>query len=133
MRIFDGKGGGTRHFIDILGASDDKWAMQGLSGNTKFVGVPYVISCIFNGGVSEGYIQGILEITGNAGTSTLAGIEVGGTNTGSLPFPGKIAEVIVVDGASDEAERLEVQNYLFNKWGISFPFDFSGDFSEDFS
>jgi len=121
MRFFDGKGGGTRHTIDILGASDDEWAMQGLSGNTKVVGVPYAISCIFNTTSSEGYINGILEITGDVGAQTLGGVTLGaGGSTGIFPFPGKIGEVIVKDGISDTAERLEVENYLFNKWGIEF-------------
>jgi len=48
---------------------------------------------------------------------------------------GKLGELIVYDKILTPTESSSVDNYLANKWGVnlSFPIDFSEDFSSDFS
>lgn len=57
------------------------------------------------------------QSSGNIGTPTDIVLNAG-QPTGSGPFNGDIAEIIVYDSALLDSNRQSVENYLYNKWGL---------------
>ena len=62
------------------------------------------------------HIDGVLQVTGNAGTGTPTGISIGGT---FYRIFGAIAEVIIVDGTLTAGQISDTEQYLADKWGIT--------------
>ena len=117
-RMIDGSA--ARHIIDV--SSTDRWRMWAgnfLDGSPRDANTPYYTSSIFNIANTEGYINGVLDITGAAGTNNLNGITIAAQNTGTSSFLNvKMGEIIIYDRLIPTAERLEMENYLSNKWRI---------------
>jgi len=137
-KILDGSNNGGRHVFETRGSDSDKWELFSgtvLRGGVGLASTPFIAALIYDGDDTEGYINGSFDIDGPVGAQPLDGL-VMTTNFGEAEFfELKIGEIIVKNGASPTAERLEVQNYLANRWDINidFPIAFSDDFSVDFS
>jgi hypothetical protein len=59
-------------------------------------------------------------ISGNSGTGSLTGVVVGAQfNEAGAFWNGKIAELIVVDGALTAEQISDTETYLADKWGIT--------------
>jgi len=137
-KIVDGGATGSNRQVIEMDEATDKWQMFAGSfalGSVIPIDTPFITSSLFDGASSEGHINGVLDISVTTGTNNLNGITIGGRFNGVGLLNVKIGELIIHDRAFSTAERLEMQNYLVNKWrvNLSFPLDFSEDFSEDFS
>lgn len=78
-----------------------------------------VHSFVYNGEVSEHYIDGTLVGSGNAGNSPMANLAFWSTDggwhrAGNLDF----AEGLFYDGVLSASDRVETEQYLSEKWGI---------------
>lgn len=68
-----------------------------------------VVSAKFNGGSSQAWINGVSQVTGDAGTNATNGFRVGGAENNSAFFTGPITCVLV--GAITDAQRIISENY----------------------
>jgi len=97
-------------------------------------GAVTLISALYDGDATSGsggsasgsrvdvYIDGI-RILGQVYTSLILdnvdGLKIGGHEIGSSTyFDGEIGEVLIVDKVLSESERLDIEEYLLDKWGI---------------
>jgi len=92
--------------------SSGLWLDGGIS-NTAW----QVWAVLFNGVVSEFWINGLSDASGNAGPSAFSGITVGNWfGGGDNSWNGDIAELLLYDTALSAADRATVETYLNQKW-----------------
>lgn len=126
---------GTGAFQDIIGGSGNvsfgfkensgnynflMWAGAALTDSVNYSGTFTLISGIFNGGSSLGYVNGVQKVSGDPGASSIGTLGVGGDGLGSGGFfNGDIAEAIIYNRALTSTERLTVESYLGWKYNIT--------------
>jgi len=74
---------------------------------------------LFNGASSEYWINGVLGVTGNAGTNALGGITLGASFLLANFADVDIMEVIVFNADISDVDRDIITGYLANKWDIT--------------
>lgn len=85
------------------------------------------INCVvFTGTTISSYTNATTNYTGTSldvGTLTLDRFAIGATirNTNAHFFDGAIGEVIIYKGALSSTDRIAIQRYLGNKWGVVSP------------
>jgi len=73
-------------------------------------------SNVYNGTSSEIFENGVSQVSGNAGTSTMNGITIGALYDNGSQLNGDIAEIIIFNEDLEESERQTVEGYLINKY-----------------
>jgi len=116
--IIDG-GGAERHIIRIEGIPNEWQMFAGLfaTGSIRALNTPYATSSLFNTASSLGYINGVLDITGNVSTGSFNGISIAARFSGTSNFINiNIGEIIVYNRLVTNDERLTVESYLSDRW-----------------
>lgn len=89
-----------------------------LVGGTVSAGFHYW-SGLFNGVVSEGWLDGASTVTGNPGVSPISGFTIGSDPAPSGNYlNGQIAEVIFYDTGLSTMDRQLVEAYLASKYAL---------------
>lgn len=103
----------------IFGTTFQLFAGAGpIIGGTVVATTPYIITSEINGASSSLRANGVLVVSGNAGSSNITDMFLGRRSGGSY-LNGKIAEFIAINRAINSSERTQLENYLSGKWGIS--------------
>ncbi len=104
----------TNRVISYAHASDDTFRINAgapvpSASSSQVDGTTYLRSDLINTTASEGYVNGTLKISGNAGTNSMEGLTIGARYDGSLHFTnGSIAEIIIYNtDQSDNRTALE--------------------------
>jgi hypothetical protein len=83
---------------------------------------PALVEGYFAGAASVLRVNSAVDVSGNIGSGSLAGISVGRHGAGDHYFHGDIAEIIIIDGALTEADRVYLALYAAQRYGFSIPF-----------
>ena len=76
-------------------------------------------SVVFNGASSELFEYGVSGVTGNAGSQNASAFNIGSDWTNKIQFlTGDVAEIIVYETILSPTDRLQVETYLVNKYGL---------------
>jgi len=124
----------VKHLIDgtatghrpILRQSDEGAAgLWGIAAATSVVGGASdtnwnIWTALFNGASSQLWLNGVSELTGDAGTNDGAGLRVGTNTSGLAGWLGDIAELIFFDAELSDADKDEVGHYLADRYGIAY-------------
>lgn len=87
------------------------------SSGTLTASAKYTFSAIYNGASSKGYRDRSLEMSGNAGSQSLASLRIGSNTAGTGgQWNGDVCEVVVYNSALSDADRASVESYLALKW-----------------
>jgi hypothetical protein len=133
-------------FVVFIVADDDaisgtaRYHMTGLTSATPIVGIvsgtdyriyqgttldqgtattgPKLWRAVFTDTTDTLHIDGTLEVSGNAGTNSMAGLRIGSAGGSTYSIYGAIAEIAVFDGTLTDAEIAQMEAYLNDKWGI---------------
>jgi len=108
-----------------LANSGNTWVAYGSITPTN--GVTYIAECLYNTSGINLYVTGTSSLTNNvnpafsAGT-TLIGAGYAGTGPGSISWylNGTISEIIIYNSLLSNSDRLAVEGYLANKWGLDY-------------
>jgi len=88
-----------------------------LRDNTSTISTNFITSKIIANGTSSAiYEDGVLKVTGNAGTISYNGLTLGAFNALSSFFKGDIAEVIIYNELLSAAFTVTVENYFHKKY-----------------
>lgn len=120
-RFIDGGNGSANRQIVDFGITTGFFSIYaGVSpaaDSTDHSGAFHVVTAIFNGTSSFGYIDGAVIHNGvNAGTQGMNPIKVGGDNTATF-MTGDIGELLYYNSALSGTNRGNVEAYLKSKWG----------------
>lgn len=119
--VYDANGGGNAR-LQINAASSPtrvaQFAGTTLTGATTSFPTSkwYIVSSIFDGANSETWLNGVSEVSGDAGTADPVGFAIGIITANS--FLGDIAELIVFNQRMYELDRKRVERYLSKKYNI---------------
>lgn len=92
------------------------------STSTPVSGAASIWSGTFDGASSDLRINGVSEVSGNAGTNGLTDLAVGTLHTlNNFFLNGAVAEVIIIDSALSAQQISDTETYLADKWGITLP------------
>jgi len=76
---------------------------------------------VYNGLSSQIWLNGVSEVSGEAGTDEADGLTVGGSYTGAASWwLGDIAEIIIYDSELNTADKNEVGNYMADRYNLSY-------------
>lgn len=95
---------------------------QLINGNALEVVDPnnyQIFTAVFSGTSSMMRIDGVVKLSGNAGTGPLDGLTIGSDRNGNQCFRGRMAEVLVYDGGLNTEQILAVEDYLKYKYKIA--------------
>lgn len=118
--IFDSTNAANRvAFTAFLGGRPTMFAGVELfnTQSNAFVS-PAIHSGIFNTTNSALYLNGTLNVTGNAGAQTEAGLTVGARFNNEQPWTGHICEVLLYSGVLTTFQRQQIEGYLARKWNL---------------
>ena len=110
--------------LDTLRTGFDGGGNGAISYTSRNDGQKIIISTVRSAGTSNTFINGYqMQTNGSVNANTDAGISILGigANTylsGSQPYKGYVCEIIIYNRALSTTERIQVQNYLSNKWRI---------------
>lgn len=117
-KIIDG-GGVDRLVVEINELNEwQMWAGDFLIGSLRAINTPYVSSSYFNTTTSEGFINGVSDMTGDVSTMDINGITIGARFNAIQFLNVKVGEIIVYDALLTTSERQQVEDYLQDKWDI---------------
>jgi len=99
----------------------DDWAM--FSGTLLTDGPsdtnPHIFTIRFDGANSQIRIDGIDQITGDAGVTNITGFTIGAKPDGTVPTNQNVGEVRQHDPTVGGYSRTEIESALSEKWGIT--------------
>jgi len=99
-------------FFDLYAGS------ASLNDSTDHSGAFIVLSAVFNGASTIGYLNGTQAVSGNPGTGyTSLSSALVGSDGGSSFLTGDMGEVLIYDSALSAGNRQSVESYLKTKWG----------------
>jgi len=78
-----------------------------------------IFTVVFAGTSSQMRIDGVVKLSGNAGTGPLDGLAIGSDRNGNQCFRGRMAEFLVYDGGLNTEQILAVESYLRYKYKIT--------------
>ena len=110
--------------LDTLRTGFDGGGNGAISYTSRNDGQKIIISTVRSAGTSNTFVNGYqMQTNGSVNANTDAGISILGigANTylsGSQPYKGYVCEIIIYNRALSTTERIQVQNYLSNKWRI---------------
>lgn len=113
-RIFDnisGAQGRSTYEYSAGGGAVELFAGSFLGGATNKTGAFHVFTAIGNSTSSSVYYDGVQDATGNAGSSGIGTLLVGGDDGGS-PMNGDIASLLIYNSALGTIDRQSVEAYL---------------------
>jgi len=122
-QLIDGGATGERHVIEFRRIADNNeiwgmWAGNHADGTVRTINTPYITTSLFNGNSSEGYINGVLDISGNVSTQALNGTTIAAAYDVAGFLKVKIGEIIVYPGELTDFDRQQVETSLSDKWSI---------------
>jgi hypothetical protein len=106
----------TGHFSNL-------WVLNAgnfLDGTTTVATALHAIRALFDTTSSELWVDGASEITGNAGSNELDGLNIGGRYDNANWVDGRIAEILLFNDELSAGDVTDLETYLANKWGVSF-------------
>lgn len=65
------------------------------------------------------YVDGVLDVNGNAGSNGMTGLDIGNQAATGRQWDGTIAEIIVVDGTLTADQIAATEQYLAAKWNVT--------------
>ena len=110
--------------LDTLRTGFDGGGNGAISYTSRNDGQKIIISTVRSAGTSNTFVNGYqMQTNGSVNANTDAGVSILGigANTylsGSQPYKGYVCEIIIYNRALSTTERIQVQNYLSNKWRI---------------
>ena len=110
--------------LNTLRTGFDGGGNGAISYTSRNDGQKIIISTVRSAGTSNTFVNGYqMQTNGSVNANTDAGISILGigANTylsGSQPYNGYVCEIIIYNRALSTTERIQVQNYLSNKWRI---------------
>lgn len=121
-RFIDSAVGGTRQLLGLTitaGRFDSYAGTASVQGSKNRSGAFHILTMVFNGASSVGYLDGAQEVAGNPGSNGLGVVYLGNDGGGSAYLTGEIAEVLIFDHALSSEERAGVESYLATKYGLA--------------
>jgi hypothetical protein len=120
--IFDGDTANNRHALYLQSGSA---IFRMYSGTSLADGASdtsnHYFSCIFNGTSSSMRIDGASAASGNASTESIQDFVLGGAFDYSSLCAGDIAEIILYTDEKSGADRINIEQYLANKYALPQP------------
>jgi hypothetical protein len=108
---------GGEHKADIF-AGQDLVATAAEATNA----VPIAFECYYSGASSYVMKNGTsIASGGNPGINSIAGLTLGKRYTSTLPFNGHVFEVVQFAGTLSAGDKVKMDGYLRDRYGISFP------------
>lgn len=122
--IIDGNQAGGSGRLIFGPAAGDTYRMFGgseiLSGAIRNLGDQVIVTAIFDGVNSEGYLNGPSVMSGDVGVGEVVnGMLLGSNTTNSQVFTGDIAEVLVYSGLHTIQDRQAIEDWLAGIYGIT--------------
>jgi hypothetical protein len=123
-------GGGSNNFygyMGTLGSSFTTFTGNGSAWNDVAANTPtqtlslntqYLMGMTVNGSVLTPYFNSTALNTKTGTTNAITGIYIGGAQDSSQLWNGNVAEVILYRALLTNSQRLQVESYLAQKWGI---------------
>jgi hypothetical protein len=100
----------------------DQWGIySGISfirGGTSDTS-PHIIACLFNGSLSQFWVDGSSIANGNAGSAVLDGLTLGSNHQSAQFWKGYIGPILIYPGNLSTADKNQVGEYLASVTGIS--------------
>jgi hypothetical protein len=99
-----------------------KWRMyagNAIEGSASVDSDWHIFTLLFNGASSGMWIDGVSDISGNAGAEGSDGLSWGAFYNGGNAFDGDQAAILTYDSNLSTADRNQVQTYLSDEYGIS--------------
>lgn len=119
--IVDIDGISTGGRMIVYSKSTGQWSMYAGSAEV-FAGTRdtswHLHTAIFNDASSYRYVDNSQIATGNPGTNSVNGVNIGANNTGGENLTGDIAEILIYSGSISSSDRTKVSDYLNAKWSI---------------
>ncbi len=117
---------GPRHVVEVKGTGGRPWQMWAGAlvfavGNPVALNTPYITTSIFDTTSSEGYINGVQDISAPVSTKPMNGITIGRRFNNIQHLNVKIGEILIYDRRLPTAERQDLEDSLSNKWGGILP------------
>ena len=112
---------GARQLLGLTittGVFDSYAGTASVQGSKNRSAAFHILTMIYNGASSVGYLDGVQEVAGNPGSNGLGSIYIGNDGGGSVFLDGLIAAILVYDHALSESERLAVESYLATKYNL---------------
>lgn len=116
----------TRVSLHLDGNKADmhSWTSEGLSWAVYTFASDdfYLLEFIWSGNTESHYVNGAFINTDSRGlpaSQVNHPVRIGAAEAGVEHWPGDIAEVLVYDRALSNGERVEVENYLIEKWQLT--------------
>lgn len=118
--IIDGLGSSRHSILTESGTNYLRmYAGTTIVGTTAFTTAAAVVSATFSGAASDMRLNGTTIITGNPGSQTMSGINLGADPGFSYFFDGDIAEVLIYNSALSLADRQYVERALGTFYGVT--------------
>jgi len=124
--LLDGKPGSPtgRQIMMFLGGPPLRYTFSATVQMTVASPTPdtnrHLLTGIYNGGSSVGYLDGIQVASGTCGSETQDGLTIGlRGQSGGSPFSGIFGEIIAYSRQMSTSELNAVHGYLKNKWQIT--------------
>lgn len=121
--IFDGNNSQSRQFLAVdaevtkqtwkLGSPNEVFSSPVMNGDFL------IHTLLFNGSGTEHYINGLLTGTYDTGSGSLTGIHIGGRYDDSYHADMDLAEILIYKGAAGEKDRLVIEEFLSEKYGLA--------------
>jgi hypothetical protein len=102
----------------INGTAFGCYAGSALQVGTAAQSTWYRVTTVINGNSSEIFTNGVSAGSGAAGSGNLNGITIGNLNSGTVSWPGYIAEVIIYDALLSSTDIGNIDTYLTSKYGL---------------
>ena len=122
--IYDGINAAKRHawLTNIARAPDGPDFFAGAEWKPDIAmpkNVWRIHTVLYNGASSEWWQNGVSQGSANTGVMTLSGLTIARNKDPVFTFmDGDIAEMILYDAELSSVDRISVEQYLSNKWGI---------------
>lgn len=116
---FDGNDSTDRQALWESDTPWDIWSGNTLVGSSSADTNPHIFGCLFNGSSSELRIDGSSDVTGDAGTSSIAGFTLAAKFNDGNYSDMRIGEVLLYNAEKTSSEISDIESYLSDKWGIT--------------
>ena len=115
--LFFGIGNGNNNFATFYG-SGSNWNEVNTNTPGQSLATPSILGVTNDGSTATPYVNGTTQDTKNGTMQSFTSLRLGAWSTGSQPWNGPIAEVLIFSTKLSGQERQNVEAYLAYKWGL---------------
>jgi hypothetical protein len=112
-------GTGNRNLIAFDGGKYKMYAGTAIETTAVLRDQFFILEAIFNGPSSLMTVNGVTVLSGDIGNQAYGDLVVGGAESGTILFPGWIAERIFYNALPSTTNRTSLRAYLGTKYNIT--------------